>query len=79
MATSSKDRRAKEILATLEAREIADCGESFEYFVFKWAKTFDPHDKVNPVKHFPDKATFVTSQGSSSTGTMCSTSPRAVS
>lgn len=55
MANSSRDRQAKELLATLEAREIADCGESFEYFVFKWAKTFDPHDKVNPVKNFPDK------------------------
>lgn len=56
MATSSKERKARELLATLEAREIADCAESFEYFVFRWAKTFDPHDKTNPVKNFPDKA-----------------------
>ena len=54
MQTSSKDR-AKELLAGLEAREIADCAASFEYFVFKWARTFDPHDKVNPVKGFPEK------------------------
>jgi len=39
----------------MEAREIADCAASFEYFVFRWAKTFDPHDKISPVKGFPEK------------------------
>ena len=49
------EKRERDFLAALEAREIADCAESFEYFVFRWAKTFDPHDKLNPVKNFPDK------------------------
>ena len=49
------EKRERDFLAALEAREIADCGESFEYFVFRWCKTFDPHDKLNPVKNFPDK------------------------
>jgi hypothetical protein len=30
--------------------------ESAKIFMFKFAKTFDPLDEENPIKHFPDKA-----------------------
>lgn len=45
-----------ELLETLQAREIAKCAESFEYFLFKYVRTKDEHDRTNPVKRVPKKA-----------------------
>jgi hypothetical protein len=45
----------KRLLEALRAKEIAKCAESFEYFLFNWVRTSDPHDKENPVKPVPRK------------------------
>lgn len=45
----------KRLLEALRAKEIAKCADSFEYFLFTWVRTADPHDKENPVKPVPRK------------------------
>lgn len=53
-ALSAKKKR--ELLEALQAREIARCGESFEYFLFKYVRTKDEKSPLNPVKRVPEKA-----------------------
>jgi phage FluMu gp28-like protein len=42
-------------LLKTDKTSVADSYVSAQDFVFKYAYTLDPHDKVNPIKHFPDK------------------------
>lgn len=45
----------KKLLSALHARELAKCKEDFSYFLFRYVKTKDEHDPLNPIKPFPDK------------------------
>jgi hypothetical protein len=51
---SAADR--ERLRLALEAREVARCRESFEYYLMRHVRTRDEHDKKNPVKRVPDKA-----------------------
>jgi hypothetical protein len=52
LSAADKER----LRAALEAREIARCRESFEYYLMRHVRTRDEHDKKSPVKRVPDKA-----------------------
>lgn len=48
------DRRLDDVVGKLWERELALCAESPEYYIFNYVRTNDPHDRLNPIKLFPD-------------------------
>ena len=51
MNASEKKRQ----LEALRYREVIRCSKDFEYWLFKWVRTTDPHDKASPIKPMPDR------------------------